>query len=110
MTVMTPPPPVAFDVASDVFFNSGAVEPSLGWTIAVVVDDGTVTVTAPPFGIAFAVEEPSIVNLAAGDVVPSLVGAALSLVVEANTAGLLPIVLSSCTDPGTPTTAEDVVV
>lgn len=75
-----------------------------------VVDDGTVTVTAPPFEIACAVEEPSIVNLAAGVVVPSLVGTAFSLVVEANTAELLPIVLSSCTDPGTPTPAKDVVV
>lgn len=30
VTVTIPPPPVAFDVASDVFFNSGEVESSLG--------------------------------------------------------------------------------
>lgn len=66
--------------------------------------------TAPPFGIACAVEEASIVNLDSGVVAFSLVGAAFSIVVEANTAELLPLVPSSCTDPGTPTMAEDVVV
>lgn len=49
MTVTTPLliPPVALDTASDVFSSCGEDKCSLGWTVAVLVDDGTVTVTIP---------------------------------------------------------------
>lgn len=68
-----------------------------------VVDDGTVTVTTPPFRVVSRVG-------VADAAIMFAIDEAFSLVAEVKIDELPALVFSSCTDPRFPATAEDVAV